>query len=199
MYLRPDLSTFRILPWTQGTGERIGRLICDIYNPDGTPFAGCPRHALKRAIARAAERRLRDERGAGSRVLPLPDAGRRADHRDARRGRLLRPGAGRPRRGRAPADRAGARDHGLEVEAAHHEVAAGPARDRLPLRRCAGRRRTTSARSASSSRTSRSRTACTRRSCRSRSTASTARACTRTSRSSPRTATRSSMSTRRGN
>jgi glutamine synthetase len=55
MYLRPDLSTFRILPWTQNTGERIGRLICDIQNPDGTPFAGCPRHALKRAIARAAD------------------------------------------------------------------------------------------------------------------------------------------------
>jgi glutamine synthetase len=55
MYLRPDLSTFRILPWTQNTGERIGRLICDIHNPDGTPFAGCPRHALKRAILRAAD------------------------------------------------------------------------------------------------------------------------------------------------
>jgi len=56
MYLRPDLSTFRILPWTQNTGEKVGRLICDIYNPDGTPFAGCPRHALKRAISLAAER-----------------------------------------------------------------------------------------------------------------------------------------------
>jgi glutamine synthetase len=55
MYLRPDLSTFRILPWTQNTGEKVGRLICDIYNPDGTPFAGCPRHALKRAIAAAAD------------------------------------------------------------------------------------------------------------------------------------------------
>src|SRR5690349_4481348 len=55
MYLRPDLSTFRILPWTQNTGEKVGRLICDIYNPDGTPFAGCPRHALKRAISIAAE------------------------------------------------------------------------------------------------------------------------------------------------
>ena len=54
MFLRPDLSTFRVLPGTQHTGERIGRLICDIHNPDGSPFEGCPRHALKRAIARAA-------------------------------------------------------------------------------------------------------------------------------------------------
>ena len=52
MYLKPDLSTFRILPWTQNTGEKVARLICDIYNPDNTPFTGCPRHALKRAIAR---------------------------------------------------------------------------------------------------------------------------------------------------
>jgi glutamine synthetase len=54
MFLRPDLSTFRVLPGTQHTGERIGRLICDIHNPDGSPFEGCPRHALKRAIAQAA-------------------------------------------------------------------------------------------------------------------------------------------------
>ena len=42
MFLRPDLSTFQVLPGTQHTGERIGRLICDIHNPDGSPFEGCP-------------------------------------------------------------------------------------------------------------------------------------------------------------
>ena len=76
MYLRPDLSTFRILPWTQHTGERIGRLICDIHNPDGTPFAGCPRHALKRAIAGAADAGFTMNCGPGGRVLPVPDARR---------------------------------------------------------------------------------------------------------------------------
>lgn len=55
MYLKPDLATFRILPWTQHTGEKVARLICDIHNPDGSPFYGCPRHALKRTIAQAAE------------------------------------------------------------------------------------------------------------------------------------------------
>ena len=48
MYLRPDLSTFCIFPWSGPAGEKIARLICDIYNPDGTPFAGCPRTTLKR-------------------------------------------------------------------------------------------------------------------------------------------------------
>jgi glutamine synthetase len=55
MYLRPDLDTFRVFPWTPPSGEKVARLICDIYNPDGTPFAGCPRMALKRVIARAAD------------------------------------------------------------------------------------------------------------------------------------------------
>jgi glutamine synthetase len=50
--LKPDPETFRILPWSQN-GDRIGRLICDVYNPDDTPFEGCPRLTLKRMIERA--------------------------------------------------------------------------------------------------------------------------------------------------
>src|SRR5207237_2173987 len=42
MYLRPDLSTFRIFPSAGSSGERVGRLICDIDATDGPPFAGCP-------------------------------------------------------------------------------------------------------------------------------------------------------------
>jgi glutamine synthetase len=54
MLLRPDLSTFRVLPW--GDPEtRVARVICDITMPDGTPFAGDPRTVLKRQIARAAD------------------------------------------------------------------------------------------------------------------------------------------------
>src|SRR4026207_592258 len=35
MYLRPDLSTFQIFPWTDSSGARVGRLICDIHTPHG--------------------------------------------------------------------------------------------------------------------------------------------------------------------
>ncbi|MCU0256320.1 MAG: type I glutamate--ammonia ligase [Vicinamibacterales bacterium] len=56
MFLRPDLDTFRVFPWTHASGEKVARVICDIHNPDGSPFEGCPRHALKRAIARAQAR-----------------------------------------------------------------------------------------------------------------------------------------------
>ena len=50
MYLYPDLSTWMIFPWESDHGK-VARLICDIYNPDGTPFAGDPRGNLKRALA----------------------------------------------------------------------------------------------------------------------------------------------------
>ncbi|HAP93715.1 MAG TPA: type I glutamate--ammonia ligase [Desulfotomaculum sp.] len=54
MYLRPDPDTFVIFPWRPRDGA-VARLICDIYNPDGTPFEGCARNILKKAIARAGE------------------------------------------------------------------------------------------------------------------------------------------------
>lgn len=49
MYLYPDVSTWLIFPWESEHGK-VARLICDIYNPDGTPFAGDPRGNLKRNL-----------------------------------------------------------------------------------------------------------------------------------------------------
>src|SRR5437762_5041377 len=54
MYVKPDLSTFRVFPWASPTGEKVARMICDIYTPEGTPFVGCPRTTLKKVIALAA-------------------------------------------------------------------------------------------------------------------------------------------------
>lgn len=54
MYLQPDLDTFVIFPWTAEKGK-VARLICDIVNPDGTPFAGDPRSNLKRVLANMEE------------------------------------------------------------------------------------------------------------------------------------------------
>ncbi len=53
MYLKPDLATFHVMPWPDASGAKVAAVTCDIANPDGTPFEGCPRSALKRAIARA--------------------------------------------------------------------------------------------------------------------------------------------------
>jgi glutamine synthetase len=53
MYLYPDLDTWVIFPWV--TEDRVARLICDVYMPDGTPFAGDPRGILKRVLKEAEE------------------------------------------------------------------------------------------------------------------------------------------------
>lgn len=55
MYFYPDLATFAILPWKQAGNRNVARIICDIYNADGTPFEGCPRCNLKRVVKEAAD------------------------------------------------------------------------------------------------------------------------------------------------
>jgi glutamine synthetase len=61
-YLVPDMRTFAAIPWSSGgaiaatSGQpaaRTARVICDVYTPKGDPFAGDPRHVLKRQMARA--------------------------------------------------------------------------------------------------------------------------------------------------
>jgi glutamine synthetase len=54
MYLIPDLDTWVVFPWTAEKGK-VARLICDIQNPDGTPFLGDPRANLKRVLKEMEE------------------------------------------------------------------------------------------------------------------------------------------------
>jgi len=54
MYLKPDLSTFAVIPW-ESEGLVTARVICDVYTPQGEPFAGDPRRVLKRVLAEAEE------------------------------------------------------------------------------------------------------------------------------------------------
>jgi len=127
MVLRPDLSTFRIFPFSgnrpSNDPDRVARLICDIYHPDGTPFEGCPRLALQRVTGEAkamgftmmagpeAEFFLfqRDENGPTTRSH---DAGSYFDLAPVDRGEEAR------------RDIVNALEAmGFEVEAAHHEVA----------------------------------------------------------------------------
>lgn len=124
-YLHPDLDTFTILPWRPQQG-RVARLICDVYNPNGEPFVGDPRGTLRRMLAKAAEMGYRfnvgpecefflfqtDESGA-----PTTHTGDEAgyfdlgplDHGESTRREICM----------------ALEQMGFEIEASHHEVAAG--------------------------------------------------------------------------
>ncbi len=124
MYLVPDLDTFAVVPWDMDLST--ARVICDVYTPDGEPFDGDPRYVLKQQLARAAEM------GFDYQVGPELEFFLFRRHAD---GNLLP---------LVPHDRAGYFDVstdqsnsvrrqmvdalqalGINVEAAHHEVAAG--------------------------------------------------------------------------
>jgi glutamine synthetase len=54
MIAKPDLKTFQILPW-RPKEKSVARMFADIYEPDGTPYKGDPRWALKRNLKKAAD------------------------------------------------------------------------------------------------------------------------------------------------
>lgn len=54
MYLKPDLDTFVIFPWRPHPGK-VARFICDVYTPQGEPFEGDPRYILKKTMKEAKD------------------------------------------------------------------------------------------------------------------------------------------------
>ncbi len=59
MFLRPDVPTYRVIPWE----PTRARIICDVVRPDGELFEGDPRARLHLMIARATALGLRYEVG----------------------------------------------------------------------------------------------------------------------------------------
>lgn len=125
MYLKPDLSTFAIIPWEIGDDSTTARVICWVFSPNGEPFPGDPRYVLKRAIDEAASLGYGyftgpelefflftpDQEG---RIAPLPHD--RASYFD-----LSTDLAYNVRKEMVNSLHA----IGIEVEASHHEVAVG--------------------------------------------------------------------------
>ncbi|MEX1307446.1 MAG: type I glutamate--ammonia ligase, partial [Eubacteriales bacterium] len=125
MILMPDADTFEIFPWRPQQGK-VARLICDVLTTDGTPYAGCPRGVLKKALAQAEEMGytmnvgpeceffLFQQDEEGNPTLITHDQGGYFDMapvdkgEDARREICLT-----------------LEDMGFEIEASHHEVAEG--------------------------------------------------------------------------
>lgn len=54
MIAKPDPATFQLIPW-RPKEKAVARLFCDILNPDGSPYEGDPRYALKRNLERLKE------------------------------------------------------------------------------------------------------------------------------------------------
>ncbi len=125
MILKPDLGTFKIFPYDD-EGGRVARLICDIFEPDGAPFPGCPRGALKRQIEEAKK--------LGYEMMAGVEAEFFIFHMDERGNPLLETHDTGGYFDLAPADRAepirrliidDLVNLGFEVAAGHHEVAEG--------------------------------------------------------------------------
>ncbi|MCX6408167.1 MAG: glutamine synthetase family protein [Propionibacteriales bacterium] len=87
MLLKPDPSTFQILPW-RGEAPATARMFCDIAMPDGSPSFADPRHVLKRTLGKAAEAGFtfythpeiefyvfRGKPDVGGRPVPVDDSG----------------------------------------------------------------------------------------------------------------------------
>jgi glutamine synthetase len=125
MYLIPDITTYKPIPWDQQEGSATARIICHVYTPHGRPFAGDPRHVLSKMLDQAAEMGYTYAVGpelefflfkhnAQGRIVPVP-------HDHASYFDVSTDQATNVRRQMVKALQA----FGIEVDASHHEVAAG--------------------------------------------------------------------------
>jgi len=125
MFLFPDLDTFALIPW-RAEHHQTARLICNVHTPDGEQFVGAPRTALIRAMEEAAQ--MGYEFRVGPELEFFLFETDNCGH--------VTPGATHDEAGYfdATADRAtlvrqdmitALETFGIEVEAGHHEVAAG--------------------------------------------------------------------------
>jgi glutamine synthetase len=126
MTAMPDPTTFQVFPFEGGASGESARMFCDILLPDGNASWADPRHVLRRALSKAADRGFTFythpeiefyllENGPNDGSVPVPvDSGGYFDHtthavaRDFRRQAVL-----------------ALERIGISVEFSHHEVAPG--------------------------------------------------------------------------
>ncbi|MCP4705030.1 MAG: glutamine synthetase, partial [candidate division Zixibacteria bacterium] len=124
----PDLRTFRIIPWEIG-GEKTAMMFCDIENPDGSPYKGDPRWALKNILAKMAKKNWTPYMGpeieyfyfSNSEKPEIIDRGGYFDYASVDMGTQVR-----------KLTIAALEQIGIRVEASHHEVA--PSQQEIDLK-----------------------------------------------------------------
>ncbi len=122
MFLRPDPATYLRYPWQ----PTVARLLCDIVRPDGQPFDGCPRTALRRQLGRAADAGFSFRASAEPEffLFPLGADGRARPETSDQAGYFDLSPADTGERARADIVEQLSL-MGVELEASHHEVAPG--------------------------------------------------------------------------
>jgi glutamine synthetase len=124
MYLVPDLDSYAVIPWGQDR-NLTARLICDVYTPHGEPFAGDPRHILKRVMRQAEEQGWIYNTGPEPEFFLFErDGNGQAVSRPHDLGSYFDLSTDRGLEVRKEMSRALAA-FGIRVEASHHEVAPG--------------------------------------------------------------------------
>ncbi len=125
MYLAPDPATFALFPW-KNRGGATARLICDIHTTDREPFAGDPRHVLRRVVASAARSGFTMMAGPECEffIFPTDADGRPRLTTHDRAGYFDMAPVDKGEEARADMVTA-LTAMGFEVEAGHHEVAHG--------------------------------------------------------------------------
>ncbi|MTH53445.1 type I glutamate--ammonia ligase [Bacillus mangrovi] len=53
LFLQPDLDSFAIIPWSVEKNYAEARFLCQVKNPDGTPYEGDSRNVLIRSVENA--------------------------------------------------------------------------------------------------------------------------------------------------
>ncbi len=126
MYLKPDPSTFVIFPWKSNKDGNVARLMCDVYNPDGTPFKGCPRCNLQRILKRASDQGYSMQVGPEAEffLFQTDEEGKPTTITHDKAGYFDLTPVDRGENARRDIMLA-LEEMGFEVEASHHEVAPG--------------------------------------------------------------------------
>ncbi len=124
-FLCPDLDSFSSVAWSTGHGK-VARMFCDVLNPDGSPFVGDPRFVLKNTLERAKQMGFTFNVGPECEffLFELDAEGRPTTNTRDEAGYF---DLGPTDHGEATRREVclALEDLGFEIEASHHEVAAG--------------------------------------------------------------------------
>jgi len=125
MNLRPDPNTWATFPW-RPKQQATARLICDVYNSHGEPFEGDPRYVLKKVLKEATEMGYEVNVGPECEffLFHVTDDGEPTTRTHDRAGYFDLGPIDKGENARRDIVLA-LEEMGFEVEASHHEVAAG--------------------------------------------------------------------------